>query len=234
LWDTKTYPLAVVAQDDSDVKRKSREYTATTSRKHTFGKTALQAAGDIAKRPSENDVVTTVDRDTKPSLAVASDTSDRPQSKPIALSPQDNRRVLEGMQSLNQAPDIPNVMELLSDVSLPMQRRVAEVPSCVMRALRHWYQKPFILVEQGQDFPKLQDIRRAGDGRFRLLFFSELKDDTAVLCFEDHSSLGTTHRAIILRRNRSKCSVVIDFAFDLPLSSIEELRVAINTQRSGS
>lgn len=133
--------------------------------------------------------------------------------------------------SHDQRDQAATVIQFLSDSPGPIRRTTADLPKCILRGLARWYEIPFVLIEKGEEFPKLKDIRRAGDGRFRLLFFSELKGGKSVLCFEDHTSLGVTNRALIFNHDRNRCTVFTDFAFGSPLDSIGQLQSAIRNNR---
>ena len=89
-------------------------------------------------------------------------------------------------------------------------------------------QRPFIMVNSGQSFPPVTDIRHTGDGQFRLVFFSELSPETTLLCFEDNASLGRSYRAFFFSRLADKCVVTHQFAFGRPVRSLNELRSAIS------
>lgn len=238
LWHHYTF----VAGDPSQGKKWKKAFEGLTKKDDpSFGHIyelphSLKSTDTAEAQPKETQALLDADwlRSTT-EVNAASTTSEEPEvSKNVEIKSLSPLRTV-AVSSITTEPAMAHettVMQLLSDGPGPLQRKLANVPSCVLRGLRHWYEKPFVFVEKGQSFPEIRDIRRAGDGRFRLLFFAELKNGNSVLSFEDHTSLGITHRAVIFRRDRGHCSVVTDFAFDLPLNSLDQLRVAINTQKN--
>ena len=85
----------------------------------------------------------------------------------------------------------------ISHEGIKLQHDSEKISPCVLRAQRQWMQRPFIMVNSGQSFPPVTDIRHTGDGQFRLVFFSELSPETTLLCFEDNASLGRSYRAFL-------------------------------------
>jgi hypothetical protein len=118
-------------------------------------------------------------------------------------------------------------IKLLNSEAVLTRTRVKFVPNCVVAELRRWYKRLFVLVESVRQFPKLRDIRRAGDGRFRFRFCAQLRNGTSVLCFEDYASLGITNPAVVFSRDARRCHVIADFAYAEPLMSMGDLRDAL-------
>lgn len=115
----------------------------------------------------------------------------------------------------------------LSRENAELRRDAKEIPACVLMALRQWVQIPFVMIDWGQSFPPLRDIRHAGDGQFRLLFFSKLSPKTTLLCFQDNASIGRAYRAVFIFGRRGKCVVKGEFSLGRPVRSIEDVRAAI-------
>lgn len=130
--------------------------------------------------------------------------------------------------SISFAADVNrDVLAALSQPNLTLRRHTAEVPRCVMQALRRWMPMRFVMVDEGRPFPPVSDIRRTGDGQFRLLFFSQLSPQQMVLCFEDNASLGRSYRAFFFSKRDGKCVVDQQFSLDRRVRSIKDLRAAL-------
>lgn len=126
--------------------------------------------------------------------------------------------------------DQPRVSFALGELSrenTELRHEAKEIPACVLMALREWVQTPFVMIDWGQSFPPLRDIRHAGDGQFRLLFVSKLSPETTLLCFQDNASIGRAYRALFIFERRGKCVVKDEFSLGRPVWSIKEARAAI-------
>lgn len=119
------------------------------------------------------------------------------------------------------------LLRALPHEPVELRRSVNEIPPCVLLALRRWMQRPFILINWNESFPPLTDIRHAGDGQFRLLFFSRLSPSSTLLCFQDNGGIGRSYRAFLFSKRDGRCVVKHEASFAGPVWSIKELRVAI-------
>lgn len=121
----------------------------------------------------------------------------------------------------------PSALRFLEDKPVLEWKHRGDVPPCVIRELRRWYERPFVLVDRPKEFPKLTDIRRAGDGRFCMLFLAKVGGSAYVLCFRDYASIGTADRAVIFRITRRGCVFTEDYALEATPKSFAELHAAL-------
>jgi hypothetical protein len=138
--------------------------------------------------------------------------------------------ILTLMSSAAVAGEQSNVKRAVNELSrgdLELRRSAKEIPACILQALRRWMHVPFVIVDSDKSFPPVTSIRHAGDGRFRLFFFSELSPETTLVCFEDNASLGVSNRAFFFSKRGNECVVKYQFALRRPVRSIEEVRTAI-------
>src|SRR5437588_516251 len=95
-------------------------------------------------------------------------------------------------------PSVDYALGELSRKNLKLLHNTRQIPACGLSALRKWVQIPFVMVDWGQSFPPVTDIRHTGDLQFRLLFFSKLSPQTNLLCLEENASIGRAYLAVFI------------------------------------
>src|SRR5437868_15039685 len=86
-----------------------------------------------------------------------------------------------------------------------LRYEAAELEPCILQGLRRWTHSNFVIINWGQTFPPIKDIRHSGDGQYRMLFFSRLSTDTTLVCFQNNTGIGAAYHALFFSRRGERC-----------------------------